>query len=199
MTMCKPLSAYLVNVPKTSCRVQAMKEGDTFGLTDSERALFDSVTTEHVNIIGTTFEYFLQNQSKSIVDPLYDEPAERKFDGPYIIKGYFSYPEHDPSPGMEGWSSEFNATAFFPRTEFERLNLPLGSPNESDIVRVWNTAYWNQVSVDGFDIPDRGMYFSITNLKEDGVLFDTASFMGFTATLRRITQQTPERKITNNL
>lgn len=180
-----------------------MQEGESFGLGDTERALFDSLAQEHTSIIGTPIEYWPQAIANdkgylNTVDPLYNEPAKRVFLGPFLLKGYFSYPDHDPSPGMEGYSSQFNATAFIPRAEFEKFNM--GPPSEADILRVWNTPYWNKESAaDGYNIPGSGLYFSVVANKEDGVLFDTASFVGFTLTLRRTTQQAPERKITNNL
>lgn len=196
----RPLSSYLISLPTPSgkcCDVRPMREGESFGLGDSERALFDSVAQEHVGIVGTDFEYFSQNLQKATVDPLYNEPARRVFDGPYLMKGYLSYPEHGPNVGMEGFTSSFDATAYITRAAFEAANL--SSPAEADIVRVWNTAYWNMTSVDGYPVPGAGLYFSIVDVKEDSVLFDTPSFLGFTLTLRRVTQQTPERKITNTL
>lgn len=208
MPICKPLSEYLIKLPSVGlagskcASTRPMQEGEAFGLGDTERALFDSLAQEHVGIIGTDIEYWPQAVTNNkgylnVVDPLYNEPAKRAFLGPYLLKGYLSYPEHDPSPGQEGWSSQFDATAYITRAEFEKFNM--GSPTESDIIRVWKTPYWNQVAVDGFDVPGSGLYFSIVSTKEDGVLFDTASFMGFTLTLRRTTQQTPERKIANTL
>lgn len=196
MSNCKPISAYLCPTP--TMEVRPMQEGESFELSATESALFDCITNEHVGISGTDFEYYSQNYEKSTVDPLYNEPVKRSFDGPYKIKGYLSFPDHSPTPGMEGYSSSFDATAWFPRSEVERANMP--APSESDIIRVWNTPFFNTTfAVDGFDIPGSGLYFSITDVQEDGVLFDNPYFVGFNCTLRRITQQTPERKLINNL
>lgn len=198
-----PVSAYLCPKPSTpldrcNSGVRPMQPGEKFGLSDAERGLFDCIASEHVQIIGTTIEYFPQNQQLSQVDALYNEPIRRSFSGPFMLSAYISYPEHSPSTSVEGFTSFFDATAFITRTEFERVNLVTG-PGESDVLRIWNTPYWNQTSVDGFNVPGAGLYFSIVDVREDGVLFDTPSFMGFTLTIRRVTQQTPERKITNSL
>lgn len=200
---CKPLSTYLVTLPTGACSPCApmplMKEGETFALGESEKALFDAISQEHVSIVGTEVLYWIQNQKKSIVDPLYNEPVKRGFDGPFLIKGFFTYPDKSPQAGLEGWSSTFDASLFIPRSEAERVGMP-APPGESDICRVWNTAYWNeQFAVDGFPIPDAGLYFSVIDAKEDGVVFDTAHFIGFQCTLRRSTQQTPERKLVTSI
>lgn len=199
------LSKYLC--PKPAGPVRPMREGEAFGLTDAERSLFECITSEHVGIIGTKLEYF-QNLQEGIIDPLYNEPAKRKYNGPFILQGYFSYPDHSPNPGMEGYRSTIDATAYIPRTAFEAVRVNWG-PTESDIIRAWPTAFWNQAAVDGFNltggpnlnglIPGAGLYFSIVDVREESVLFDTASFLGFQLTLRRVTEQTPERKITNSL
>lgn len=205
MSNCKPLKAYLC--PQPSGPVRAMKEGETFGLTDAERGLFDCVINEHVGIIGTQLQYF-QNLQEGVVDPLYNEPAKRKYNGPFLVMGFLSYPDHAPNVGMEGFRSYIDSTAYITRAAFEKAGVNWG-PSESDIIRAWPVPYWNQSSVDGFAmtggpnlnglIPGAGLYFSITDVREEGVLFDTPSFVGFQLTLRRITEQTPERKLTNSL
>lgn len=200
---CKPLSSYLVTLPTGACSpcgsLPVMQEGETFGLTDSEKALFDSVASEHTGIAGTDILYWPQIQQKSIVDPLYNEPVKRAFAGPYKIKGYFSYPDKTTQAGLEGFSASFDATAWISRAEVERVGM-VASPGESDILQVWNNFYWNnQFAVDGFNIPNAGLYFSVVDAKEDGVVFDTTLFTGFALTLRRSTQQTPERKLVTSI
>lgn len=200
---CKPLSAYLVTLPTGACSpcspMPLMQDGEAFALGDAEKALFDSVSQEHVGIVGTTVLYWIQNQKKSIVDPLYNEPVKRGFDGPFLLKAFFTYPDKSPTVGLEGFSSAFDASMFIPRAEIERVRMP-ASPGESDICRVWDAPYWNeQFAVDGFPIPDAGLYFSVIDAKEDGVVFDTSHFVGFQCSLRRSTQQTPERKLVTSI
>lgn len=205
MSKCKPLSAYLC--PKPTMAVRPMKEGEDFNLGDSERALFDCIINEHTGIVGTKFEYF-QNLQEGVTDPLYNEPAVRKYNGPFILKGFFTFPEDAPTSAQEGFYNSFDGQLFVPRSEFEKVGATWG-PSESDIVRILKSPYWNQESVDGFDlqrgstlnglIPNAGMYFAVTDVRESGLLFDTTSFVGFELTIRRNTQQTPERKLTNSI
>ena len=176
-----------------------MREDESFGLSDAEKALFDCVTTEHTNVIGTVVEFFPQQQNNSTVDPLYNEPIKRVFGGPYRLKGFVTYPEHGPVVGQEGFSSTFDCTVFLGRRALELVNAP--APSESDIIKFWGESnyFTNNASVDGFNVPGAGMYFSVVDVKEDSHLFDTPTFQGFTLTLRRNTQQAPERKIQNSL
>ena len=177
-----------------------MKEGEQLGMTAAEKALFDHVGTEHVGIAGTEIEYWQINLTNSVRDPLYGEPAYRKYNGPYRMKALMGYPDHAPIVGQEGFSSTFDATMYITRAALEEAGV-VGGPAESDIIRVWDAeTYWSKnTSVDGYNVPGAGLYLSITDVREEGVLFDTATFLGFTLTLRRTTIQTPERKITNNL
>jgi hypothetical protein len=190
--------------------VRPMREGEPFTLNASERALFDCIATEQVNIAGTEIEYFqlaldtLQNtpngQPQTIRDPLYDEPFERRYLGPYKLKAYVSYPDISPLLAIEGFSSSIDATAFIPRASIEAAGMP--APTESDILGFWLDSYYhNQAGggTAGFPVAGSRFYFSVIDVKEEAQLFDTYSFLGFTLTLRRTTQQTPERKIVNAL
>ena len=205
---CKPLSAYLC--PQPTMGVRPMREGEAFTLSDSERALFDCIATEQVNIAGTEIEYFqlaldtLQNtpngQPQTIRDPLYDEAVERQYLGPYRLKAYVSYPDITPQLAPEGFSAGIDATAFIPRASIEAVGMP--SPNEADILGFWGNSYYHSeggASTAGYPIRGARFYFSVIDVKEEAQLFDTYSFLGFSLTLRRTTQQPPERKIANAL
>ena len=177
--------------------VRPMGDCETFALGDCERALFDCITSEHVNIIGTSIAYYTQNISQSIVDPVYNEPVKRAWLGPYLLKAFVTLAK-TTGVAMEGLSSQFDGELWLPRSECERVNML--APSETDIVRVWDTPYYNtEFAVDGFDIPGAGLYFAITDVQEDGTLFDNPSFVGFKCTLRRTTQQTPERKLVTSI
>lgn len=191
MSKCKSISDYLC--PQPTMPVRAMGNCESFSLGDSERALFDCITSEHVNIVGTPIAYYRQNQPQSIVDPVYNEPVKRAWLGPYLLKAFVTLSKQT-SVGMEGLSSTFDGELFLPRSECERVNMQ--APSEADIIQVWDTPYFNtQYAVDGFNIPGAGMFFSIADSQEDGNLFDNPSFVGFKCVLRRTTQQTPERKL----
>ena len=195
MSKCKSISDYLC--PQPTMPVRAMGNCESFSLGDSERALFDCITSEHVNIVGTPIAYYRQNQPQSIVDPVYNEPVKRAWLGPYLLKAFVTLSKQT-SVGMEGLSSTFDGELFLPRSECERVNMQ--APSEADIVQVWDTPYFNtQTAVDGFNIPGAGMFFSIVDSQEDGTLFDNPSFVGFKCVLRRTTQQTPERKLVTSI
>jgi len=177
--------------------VRPMGNCESFALTDCERALFDCITSEHVNIIGTPIAYYTQNQSQSIVDPVYNEPVKRAWLGPYLLKAFVTLSKQT-GVAMEGLSSSFDGEMWLPRSECERVNML--APGEADIVRLWDTPYFNtQFAVDGFNIPGAGLFFSIVDVAEDGTLFDNPSFVGFKCVLRRTTQQTPERKLVTSI
>ena len=195
MSKCPSITDYLC--PQPTMPVRPMGDCESLSLTDCERALFDCITNEHVNIVGTTVAYYVQNHAQSIVDPVYNEPVKRAWLGPYLLKGFVTL-EKTTGIAMEGESSTFDGELFLPRVECERVNLR--APGESDIVRIWDTPFMNtDFAVDGFDIPGAGLYFAITDVAEEGWLFDNPSFIGFKCTLRRTTQQTPERKLVTNL
>jgi len=195
VSKCKSISDYLC--PQPTMPVRPMGDCETFALGDCERALFDCITSEHVNIIGTSIAYYTQNISQSIVDPVYNEPVKRAWLGPYLLKAFVTLAK-TTGVAMEGLSSQFDGELWLPRSECERVNML--APSETDIVRVWDTPYYNtEFAVDGFDIPGAGLYFAITDVQEDGTLFDNPSFVGFKCTLRRTTQQTPERKLVTSI
>jgi hypothetical protein len=196
MSKCKPLSAYLCPCPSKPVTVASACGG--FSLGASEQALFDCITSEHVNITGTTITYWPQDQSRSIVDPVYNEPVKRAWAGPYTLKGMFAYPNKSTGVAQEGLSSQVDTTLWIPRVEVERVGMK--APSESDVLQVWNTPYWNiEFAVDGYNVPGAGLFFAVTDVREDGVLFDNPVFVGFELTLRRNTQQTPERKLVTSI
>lgn len=204
---CKPISAYLIPAP--TAKVRPMQEGEPLGLNDSERGLFDSIVTEQTNIAGTEVLYYqlsldtqannINGEQYSIRDPLYDEPVKRVYVGPYKIKIYMSYPDVGPQVGVEGFNLTADAMAYIPRATLEAAGMSY--PAESDILGAWlDYPYWSpNTAAAGFQVPNAVFYFAVTDVKEEGQLFDTGSFVGFALTLRRTTQQAPENKISNLL
>ena len=165
------------------------------GLPDCEHDLFDSIAQEHVNIAGTDIDYFSHAVGKSTRDPLYDEPIKRVFEGPFRIKAYVAWPDTTPEVRMEGWRTVVNAEAWISRKEIEDGHCP--TPSETDVLRIWNIPFYTDWSVDGDAVPNAGYFFDVLNVNDDGHLFDSAQFVGFRLTLKRRTEFTPERRITN--
>lgn len=168
---------------------------DAFTLCDGERFLFDCWAQEHNRIGGTQIEFWSLNIEKSKRDPLYDEPVERVWDGPFRLIGYLEYPDKVPEAREEGLRSSWASSIWIARKEFEDAHAP--APVAGDVIRVWNTPFHQSVGVDAEDVPGRGFYFDVTDADDDGHLFDNASFVGFKCDITRRTEFTPERRLTN--
>jgi hypothetical protein len=157
-------------------------------IADKEKDMFDSFSQEQVKIAGTTMDLYKLNLDRSKRDPLYDEPIERVYDGPYRMKCVMDYPASIPSTGEEGFRIEWPASVWIPRKELEDADAP--TPFEGDVIRVWDTPFYRS-----FKVPASGFYFDVINVDTDGHLHDTPTFVGFRVTLKRRTEMAPERKI----
>ena len=169
-----------------------------FDLNDAvpERPLFDAFTTEHVDIHGTLIGLWKLNVSKSAIDPLYSEPTQRVYDGPYILKAWIEYPPSDPVATEDGYSLEYQHSAWIPRAPLEALGVK-SSPNMGDIIQFWDKPYYADNSTLKPDTPQgSGYFFELIDVDEDGYMFDSTEFAGWTLQIRRNTRFTPERKLT---
>lgn len=164
-------------------------------LGDEERFLFDLWAQEHTHILGTTIEFWSLDIPNSKRDPVYDEPIERKWLGPFKMKGWLEWPPGTPEAREEGFRTTYQASIWLARKEFEDANSP--TPNEGDVIRVWNTPFYQDFSVDQENVPGRGYYFDVTNVDDDGHVFDQSTFVGFRCDIQRRTEFTPERRLTN--
>jgi hypothetical protein len=171
------------------------KRQEAFQLTDSEIALFDSVAQDVSKICATDIELFWLDLKKTTKDPFYDEAVERKFKGPFKIKAYVSYPAQAPNPSKDGNILTWDCTAWIARKDLEVAGAQ--PPNPGDVIRIWNTKFYNNEAVFDEKVPDSGFFFNVENVNPDGHIHDTPSFVGFKLTLKRRTDFTPERRITN--
>lgn len=183
---CKP-------VPQECPTCEPVCQSNLFSIGDGERKLFDSVAQELNQIVGTDLDYFVQDVNESTRDPLYDEPIERVFKGPYRVKAYVEQPSTTPEVREEGYRTIFDGSVWIARADFDALGL--SAPSEGDVLRFWNTPFFNSQAVDGEDVPNRGYFFDVVDVDEDGHLNDTASFVGFKLVVRRRTEFTPERRL----
>lgn len=164
-----------------------------FSISDTERALFMHFADEHVQMISTECDFFSQQISKSVRDPLYDEPLERSFTKPFRLKAWVSWPSSTPVTGEEGFRFAFQSQAWIPVAQLEKLGAP--TPFEGDILRFWNLPYWNEIAAANEKIKGAGMFFDITNADSDGHINDQATFTGFRVDLKRRTEFGAERRI----
>lgn len=166
-----------------------------FVLDGSERFLFDMVAEEATAIPGTFIEYFALDKAESVKDPLYSEAEERSFRGPFKLKAHVTYPEGGLLAQADGLIERWDCTAWIARKSFEDAKCPV--PHPGDVIRIWNTPFFNKEAVREEEVPDAGFFFNVQAVHNDGHLFDTPEFVGFKITLRRRTDFTPERRITN--
>lgn len=169
---------------------------DKFALPECEHDLFDSIAQEQVDIAGTPIEYYKHEIQKGVRDALYDEPLKRVYRGPFLLKAYLAWPDQAPEVRMEGYRTLVNAEAWISRKSVEDSNMPI--PGETDVVRVWNIPFFNKEwAVNADNVPNSGYFFDVLNVNDDGHLFTSAQFVGFRLTLKRRSEFTPERRITN--
>ncbi len=182
-------------LPYPTLRKVAPYPFPTFQLPECEHDLMSSIAQEQVGIMGTDVDFFHHAILKATRDALYDEPITRVFEGPFRVKGYVTWPDTQPEASQEGFRTVTGAELWIARKELEDKRCPV--PSETDVVRIWNTPFFNDWAVDGEDTENPGYFFDVLNVNDDGHLFDSASFVGFRMTLKRRTDFTPERRITN--
>lgn len=190
----KPKPQYIQPYP--TLRKVTPYQSNKLGMPDCEHDLFDSIAQEHTGIAGTDIEYYSHEVTKATRDPLYDEPLKRVYSGPFRVKGYVAWPDTTPEVRMEGWRTVVNAEAWISRKEIEEKGCP--APSETDVLRLWKIPFFDKEwAVDGDNVPGSGYFFDVLNVNDDGHLFDSAQFVGFRLTLKRRSEFTPERRITN--
>lgn len=190
---CKDVAPFEFATCKTTCRDVA-PEGELV-LSASEQRLFDSVANELVSVAGTTILYFVLDLNNSKRDALYDEPVERVWKGPYVMKAHVETPNGVPEAREEGFRTTWECTVWIPREAFDGVKLP--GPAEGDAIQFWDNPWWNiQEAAQGEEnIPNVGMYLDVIQIDPDGILFDNPSFVGFKMTVRRKSEFTAERRI----
>jgi hypothetical protein len=173
----------------------ASQDGD-FHLNANELFLFDVIAQEHINIAGTECDIYQQNKRRTTTDALYDENIVESWDGPYRLRAWVEYPQVTPEVRNEGFRKTFPSTLWVARVDIERVGAR--APFFGDVVHFWKMPYFNETSTsyDAGRTP-KGYYFTMTEVLDDGHLFDQPSFVGFKCTLARNTEFTPERRLHN--
>jgi hypothetical protein len=166
---------------------------DGFTLGAEEAFLFDTVAQEINQIAGTEMDFYPLDPTR-VRDPLYDEPAQRVFLGPFRLKGYADWPSSTPEVREEGFKSTFEATFYIARKALDDIGAPY--PNEGDVFRIWDNPYFNtNAATNNEPIPGAGYYFDAVDVDDQGHINDTAYFTGFSINVRRRTEFTPERRL----
>ena len=174
---------------KTSCQPLC----DSFKLDSSESQMFDHIAQEHTEAHGVDILYWHQNLGESIRDPLYDEPIERVWDGPFKITGYVEYMAGTPQMQEEGLTVRWQGTIWIARVELEDKNAP--SPLEGDVLKFWDNKFFAEHGVNAEEGVHGGYYFDVINADDAGHVHDTDHFVGILLTVMRRTEFTPERRL----
>ena len=174
--------------------VSPLKDYEGFHLDDRELFLIDGYANEHVRIIGTNIEYWALDILGSKKDPLYGEPIERNFKGPFKYTVWLSYTESVPEAREEGLVERYQPVAWLPRKMVEEANA--GVPLEGDVLRAWNIPFYALYGTADHEAPpNSGYFFNVVDVDTDGQVFDNPSFVGYKLQLRRRTEFTPERRV----
>lgn len=166
-------------------------------LETNNTGMFARWAAEHTCAAGTEIEYWWQDLEACTLDPLYNEPTARVWQGPFTMRAILTWPEQSVEVREEGIRYQWQGEVWIPRLMIEMAGLP-GRPKEGDVVRVWDIPFFEQAA-QGVErnIPHAGYFFDLVRGTEDGHLFDTADFTGFKYGLSRRTEFTPERRLYN--
>ncbi len=161
-------------------------------LDDSELELFDCINQDLNELAGVQVNYYGYNphsvENRALVDPLYGEPIERKFDGPFRVWSIVKYPEYTALTDESGFGREWDAEVTISRVHLDEANAPY--PSEGDIIELWRTPFHDAWSM------GKGMFFDVIKSKNDGHINDSPTFTQFKLTLKRRSQFGAERRLT---
>jgi hypothetical protein len=188
--MAEDLTCKFANVEGEDC--PATCEGMV--LDSKELCVFDSIAQEHVDAHGTDVKFYHQDIPGSSRDPLYDEPVDREFRGPYKLKAFVEYPPATPEMTENGMRVTWTGSVWVARAALEVHGIP--APLEGDIFQFWDTVeFYKEHSVGHEHVPGAGYYFDVVTVDEDGHVFDSEAFVGFKCEIRRRSEFTPERRL----
>lgn len=164
-----------------------------FQLDGRDAAMFDHFAQEHTSAGGTSIWLWHQNLGQSIRDPLYDEPIEREWQGPFKLKGFVEYIPGTPEMREEGMVVRWQGRVWLARKELEDTGTP--APLEGDVVRFWDNKFFAEHGVNAEEGVHGGYYFDVINADDDGHVQDSGHFVGIVLTVLRRTEFTPERRL----
>lgn len=167
-----------------------------FHLGADELFLFDCVASEVNKIAGTEVDLYLLNRSKSKRDALYDEMNTEAWDGPFRLMIWVEWTGDDPELRAEGFRRTWISSCWIARVDLEKVAPRV--PDNGDIVHFWPGKYYS-AAANSYNVGKlpTGYFFTITDIDDDGHMFDEKEFVGFKCELARNTEFTPERRLTN--
>jgi len=179
---------------RTNCNP---KDACTFELNKECEELFDIWNEEHTEVAGTDIDYWIQDLVKTKRDPLYNEPTERIWAGPFRFKALVKLPQNEYEAREEGARELWTGQIFIPRLAIENSNMEQW-PKIGDVIRIWSLPFYDQDAM-GVDqnIPNAGLYFDVIQTQGEGHPLDNPSFTRFQLDVKRRTEFTPERRLLN--
>lgn len=174
------------------------KNCNPFELEESEACFFDHIAQEHVQASGTELRLWHQDIEESIRDPLYDEPIDRVWAGPFVLRGWVEYMGGQPQMQEYGMTVRWSGNIWVARKELEDRNIP--APLEGDVIKFWDNKFFTEHSVNADEqalegSPHPGYYFDVINVDDKGHVFDTGHFVGLLIQVQRRTEFTAERRL----
>jgi hypothetical protein len=135
------------------------------------------------------------SRKKSTIDLLYGEAVAFAFDGPFRVLGYVEKPTVSTEVREGGFRQTFPSTITIPRLNLEEVGAPI--PRESDVVGFWEIRYWIRDGVTNKASDIARYFFNVTNVEEDGFVFDGPHFTQLKLSLTRNSEFVPERRVAN--
>jgi hypothetical protein len=172
-------------------------EVPTFRLDAQEIQMWDLFAQEPVNAAGTRCELWRRNLAKSTSDPLYSEPSQVVFDGPYVFYANVEWPEATPEASEDGLRLLFPSGCWIPRKTLEDANA--GGVRRGDVLRFWELPVFDDLSSNYQAIPGQGYFFDIIKTNDDGHLHDAPQFVAFRCDLKRKSTFGPEEMFLKGL
>lgn len=164
-----------------------------FELDGTDGPMFDHFAQEHVNASGTDIMFWHQNLEESLRDPLYDEPIDREWSGPYRLKAWVEYIPGAPQMQEEGMTVRWQGSLWIARKTLEDGGIP--APLEGDVIKFWDNKFFTEHGVNAEEGVHGGYFFDVINVDDDGHVHDSGHFVGLTVTILRRTEFTPERRL----
>ena len=164
-----------------------------FELDGRDAAMYDHFAQEHVNASGTTILLWHQDLEESLRDPLYDEPIDRVWAGPYKLKAWVEYIAGTPQMREEGMTVRWEGRIWVARKELEDTGTP--APLEGDVIKYWDNKFFAEHGVNAEEGVHGGYYYDVINVDDAGHVQDSDHFVGLTINVLRRTEFTAERRL----
>lgn len=168
-----------------------------FDFTRENEIIHAYTAQEQAEIAGTSIHYWVQDRVNTKLDPLYNEPIERVWVGPYQIKVAVKWPDDTFEVREDGARKLWTAQVTIPRITMEKVQM-VSVPEEGDVLRIWDLPFFEAVAQGvNRDTPKAGFYFDVIRAAPDGVPLSNGLFTRYILDIKRRTEFVPERRLYN--